>query len=105
MTLIIASTSAATKRAEIVSGKRGAPAVNLTGLSITPLDPISPDTQNRLQLDTPFKMRETYTEGDYDIVDGDILTVDSVDYPVRAVEKYEWDTTHYLHLIVEVVNG
>lgn len=50
-----------TKRSPAISsGKRGEPATNLVGLSGTPLDPVDPDIQRRLGLDTPHELLQTY---------------------------------------------
>jgi len=57
----MASVSASTKRnPAISSGKRGAAAEKLTGLSITPLDPVSNDIIERLALDSPVRLLQTF---------------------------------------------
>lgn len=53
--------SASTKRAPgIVSGRRGPAVVNLTGLTCTPLDPVDGETRQRLALDTPHSLVQTF---------------------------------------------
>jgi hypothetical protein len=57
----MATKSASTKRPPALSdGKRGAPATNLTGLKCTPLDPVSPEIQKRIALDTPMELLQTF---------------------------------------------
>lgn len=59
--LKLATVTASTKRSPaIASGKRGSPATNLTGLKCLPLDPVSPEIQRRLGLDTPNELLQTY---------------------------------------------
>lgn len=63
---------ASTKRQPVISGgKRGAPATNLTGLRSTPLDPLSPEIAERLALETPHTLLQTFVDGGdvfYDLV-------------------------------------
>lgn len=64
--------TASTKRQPAMSsGKRGAPVTNLTGLRSTPLDPLSPEIAERLALDTPHTLLQTFVDGGdvfYDLV-------------------------------------
>ena len=99
-----ANVTASTKRAPAISGgRRGAAAANLTSLSCTPLDPVDPELRARLGLDTPHELLQTFVDTALDIVQGDILTVSSVDYPIRAVG--DWAATAsmpaYKRLIIE----
>jgi hypothetical protein len=58
----MANVSAATKRNPTVdaNGKRGTATSSLTGLSITPLDPVDLEVVQRLALDSPVRMLETF---------------------------------------------
>ena len=58
----MAIVSATTKRNPTVdaNGKRSTATSNLTGLSITPLDPIDLEVSQRLGLDSPARMLETF---------------------------------------------
>lgn len=57
----MASVTASTKRnPAVASGKRGSAAENLTGLSITPLDPVTQDVVERLALESPVRLLETF---------------------------------------------
>lgn len=100
----MATVTASTKRAAIVSGKRAAPTTNLTGLAITPLDPVDPELQNRLHLDTPHELLQTFIPGDYDVLEGDVLVVAGVEYPVRRAAQWASGTRsggEFTHLVVE----
>jgi len=56
--------TASTKRAPGMSGgKRGAPTVNLTALKSTPIDPVDPEIRQRLALNTPNELMQTYVDG------------------------------------------
>lgn len=56
--------TASTKRSPgIVDGKRSGPVTFLTGVKSTPLDPVSPDIAQRLGLNTPHELLETFVDG------------------------------------------
>lgn len=96
--------SASTKRPPArAGGKRGSPATNLTALTCMPLDPIDSEIRQRFGLEGPMELLQTFVQKGLDIVEGDILTVSSVDYPIRAVGDWYWfgDDADYQHLIVE----
>ena len=60
----MATVTASTKRnPALVSGKRGAPVANLTGVKCTPLDPISAELANRLELETPHELLVAFADG------------------------------------------
>ncbi len=110
--LRIMNVSANTKRASVVSGKRGLPALYLTNISCMPLDPIGvSETRERVQrmgLNSPISLFQTVTEGDQDIRTGDILSVGSVDYAIRDIE--DWTNTVFaddalMRLILEKVDA
>lgn len=101
----MATVTASTKRSPIISGgKRGAPATQEASFACTPLDPIDSEVRQRLMLDTPNVILETFVEnadGSLDILVGDILVVGSVEYPIKACEDWYWRGTTYRHLFVE----
>ena len=100
----MASVTASTKRPPALSsGVRGAAEANLSSLSCFPLDPVDAELRGRLGIDTPHELLQTFVQGGLDIEEGDILTVSSVDYPIRAVEEWYWpnDSADYLRLVVE----
>lgn len=98
----LARETASTKRPPAASGgKRGEPEAHLTGIAIWPLVPVDPEIAYRLNLETPHELLQTFTE-ETDISEGDILTVSSVDYPVRAVADWPWRPTGDYRLVVIV---
>jgi hypothetical protein len=97
----LARVTASTKRATMTSGKRGAPTTNIASLMCTPLDPVDPEVRQRLVLDTPGEILQTFVDNDIDIVQGDTLVVGSKEYPVKAVADWVWRHTTYRQLIVE----
>ena len=98
--------TASTKRAPtIAGGKRGAAAAKITTLKCTPLDPLdsalSSDLRQRLALNTPHELLQTFVEANLDIERGDILVVGSEEYPIRACQEWTWRGTGYRHLVDE----
>ena len=98
----LATVSASTKRAPAISsGKRGAAATNLTGLLITPLDPIDPEIRQRLGLNTPHEVYITFVDTAVDIMEGDLLVVGSTEYPVRSVA--DWSAGSYMSAYKQII--
>lgn len=56
----MANVTASTKRATMTGGKRGLPVAKLSGLKCTPLDPVTADVIERLALESPVRLRETF---------------------------------------------
>ena len=57
----MANVSASTKRNPTISGgKRAAQTTSISGLSITPLDPVTQDVVERLALESPVRLLETF---------------------------------------------
>lgn len=99
----MASVTASTKRRvfDEAEGKVTAPTTNVASLSCTPLDPVDPELRERLALDTPHELLQTFTT-ETDIKDGDILVVAGKDYPIRAVADWTWDSSEtFLMLVLE----
>ena len=99
-----ATVSASTKRPPAISsGKRGAPVEKLASLACLPLDPVDAELRQRLGIDTPHEVLQTFTQNGLDIEEGDLLVVASVEYPIRAVEEWYWgpDSADTLRLVVE----
>jgi hypothetical protein len=98
----LAKVTASTKRSPAISsGKRGTPTTNVAILMCTPLDPVDAEVRQRLILDSPNIILETFVDNGVDILVGDILVVGSTEYPIKACEDYEWRGTTYRHLFVE----
>jgi len=64
-----ATVSASTKRPPtMASGKRGGTAENLTGLTCTPLDPVTPELAQTAGLEAPYELRQTFLDDGTDFV-------------------------------------
>jgi hypothetical protein len=101
----LATVEAITKRNPAKSGgKVGAPVEHLTGLKILPLMPVSKEIQEKYQLKSPRLSFVTYIQDVTDILHGDVLVVDSVDYNIIASSPWVgiWEC---LELVVEKVAG
>lgn len=97
-----ATLTASTKRSPALSaGKRGTPSTWLASFRCTPLDPVDPETRQRLGLLTPHEVLESYADGGLDILEGDLLVVDEAEYPIRSVGEWAWRGSNYVHMIVE----
>lgn len=93
--------TASTKRSPVIaSGKRGTPATQVSSLLCTPLDPVDPELRQRLALNTPHELLETFTK-ETGIVEGDILVVGSNEYPIRSCAEWEWRGSYFRRLVVE----
>ena len=101
--------TASTKRPPaIAGGKRGEPETFITDLPCAPLTPASAETRQRLALNTPIDLLQTFCDASFDVKAGDVLTVDEVDYAVRNVAEYPWrigSNASRLHVVVEQVKA
>ena len=99
----LATATLTTKRPPAISGgKRGVPVAYLTTpIKCTPLASVNPEIASRLNLGTPFELKEVYVFEDADIKEGDIATIDSIDYRVVAVAEWNFTGTDHLHVILE----
>lgn len=99
-----ATETASTKRPPDVSGgKRGTPSTNIASLACYPLVPIDAQLQERMHLEGAMKLWQTFAQGGLDILEGDLLCIDSTEYPVRYVEEWDWhpDSADRLLIVVE----
>jgi len=89
----------------MVDGKRGAKTVvdGLSGLKCTPLTPTDPEIRARLGLErSPHEVLQVSIHGNYDIRDGDDISIGGKDYPIRGIADYTWsDGVQSKRLIVE----
>jgi hypothetical protein len=100
----MASDTATVKRPpDIVSGKRGAPVLIADlELKVFPLMPLDPQVRATIPLDTPHQLLVTYTEGvDINLQEGDLLIIDSVEYPIKRIADWPYDDLQYFEIIVE----
>jgi hypothetical protein len=57
----LATVTASTKRSPAISGgKVGAPVTSVASLRCSPLDPVDPELRQRLSLETPHELLQTY---------------------------------------------
>jgi hypothetical protein len=65
----MASLACSTKRNPSISdGKRSTPTTNVSGLSCTPLDPVDPELQERIGIETPHTLLQTFVDDGTDYV-------------------------------------
>ena len=86
------TTTCATKRTPAMSGnKRGVPAAYLSGVPCSNSFPVDAETQRRLNLNTPYQLWVTYVFGDYDIIEGDTLTVaGEAERLINKINLWKW---------------
>jgi hypothetical protein len=99
----LATKTASTKRAPAPTATKhvGAPTTKLTGLKCLPLDPNLSDSVREAVSGAPYVPLQTMIHGDYDILEGDILVVDTVEYPIRVVRRFDWLDSEYRVIVVE----
>lgn len=101
--------NAQTLRSAWTNGKRGAPALHLTDLQCSALDPVDPGRKGELQqafkIESAHLLLETFVDGVQDIQGSDRLQItgDSKQYIVRGVAKWPQvgSLPAYTHLILE----
>jgi hypothetical protein len=83
-------------------GKREAASLRVSGVKCLPLDPVSEEIRQEIELSKPFQAKQTFIDSDVDVREKDIVVVDGVDYVVRAVGEWRWDNaTDTTRIIVE----
>jgi hypothetical protein len=102
----VASVTASTKRRPvIVDGKAGAPATNLASLKITrPVvvaEALARELRETLQLGTLVIIKQCFCQGDEDVKAGDVIVIDSVEYPIRMVNEYPFSNDVRKQIIFE----
>lgn len=98
----LATATASTQRTPAISGgKRGAPVTQIASLNCTPLDPLDAEIRQRLALETPHELLQTFVDNGLDIAPGDVLVQGAKEYPIRAVEDWVWRSTTYRLLVLE----
>lgn len=105
-----ATQSAIVLRATIVGGKRGLPVVHLSGLLVTPPQPLTGQESGailqRIGWDTPHTAWESFMVGHQDVINGDTISINGTNYTVRNVAKWTPYTTgeNFLHMVLEEVD-
>jgi hypothetical protein len=97
----LARLKATLKRAKLTNGVSGAPQLVDDGIFVTPIDPISSETQRRLKLESGFEMYECYCGDGEDIRKGDVMIVSATSYVVHAAETWQFLNGEYLKIILE----
>jgi hypothetical protein len=102
--LRVATVTASTKRPPaITSGKAGVPVTNLASLKCTRL--VLADDAKELretyQLGTLTNILQCFTQGDLDILTGDVLVIGSAEYPIRLVQAWPFGDDVRKRLILE----
>jgi len=88
---LLATVEASTKRsAGIVSGLESAYAEEIESLKCLPLDAVDPEIGQGIEGLGFREILQTQVQGGLDIIEGDLLRVDGVDYPIRAISEYYW---------------
>jgi len=101
---LLADVTASTKRSGgISSGLEAAYAEEIISLQCLPLDPVTAEIAQGFENLSFREILQTQVEGGLDIVEGDLLVVDSVEYPIRAIEDRTWrpDGKNYMLLYLE----
>ena len=93
----LANITVNTKRASLTAGYEA----YLYDLPCTPFAPVDPQTQLRLDLKTPHSTFQIFFQGEPDIKKGDLLVVDSVEFPVKYVAPWPWLNESRLMVVVE----
>lgn len=90
---------------QVVGGKRGEPVLAIPDTPCLPLDYVRADVAQRLGLDAPARLRQTFIDGTLNIPRGSFLVLDGKEkrYPIKATEPWDWsqDGGQYTHLVVE----
>lgn len=100
----LATKTASTKRRPKVSaGLSGAPVIHLGNIRCTPLNNASGGDELRItyKIETLNILLDTMVDDDEDIVQGDIMVMDDVEYPVRLVLRKHFRGETYRRVIVE----
>lgn len=101
---LMATVTASTKRSGgISSGLEAAYATEIVSLKCLPLDPVSAEIAQGFEGLSFREILQTQVEGGLDVVEGDLLVVNSTEYPIRAIEDRTWQPTseNYMVLYLE----
>lgn len=117
--LMMTATATTKRHPAISSNKRGDPVTNLESVNVTPV--MSPSTRGQQAIragigleGTAIQIYEIYTQSHThtdssssvtqmpDIVEGDTVTIDSVDYTVRWAEQQSATISMAAHLVIYI---
>lgn len=101
----LASVTASTKRGGgyDANGLEVAYTEEIASLACLPLDPVDPNVSLGIEGLGWHETLQTACQGGLDIVEGDLLVVAGIEYPVRAVADWLWppDAKVYMILFLE----
>lgn len=108
------TTQASTKRLTVDgTGQSTALGASLTCVDCADFTPVSAEIRNRLLLDTPNTLYETFVDCGADIAAGDYITAtnsmtvtNGKDYPIKAVEVWPWPGRggrNFRRVVVELI--
>lgn len=96
------ATATTTRSPAKAGGKVGDRVANIsTPFAVVPVMPITPEMIDRYRLRSPRESCVTHTQAVTDILEGDGITVDSVEYEVVGVAP--WPA--FLEIVLELVSG
>jgi hypothetical protein len=94
--------TASVLRAQINAyGIKGDYVVHIEELRCTPLDPVDPETREKMLLKSPYELFQVTVNGDLDIRKNDYLVMGTKEYPVQKLEKWMFRGTPFFILYVE----
>lgn len=100
----MAVVTASTKRSGgITDGLEVGYVESIASLKCFPLDPLVSELTPGIEGLGFRETLQTFTEGSLDIVEGDLLVVATVEYPVRSVSEWTWKDAEYKHLLLEEI--
>lgn len=93
----------------VVGGQRDDLVQTVPDMPCLPLDYVSAQIAQRLGLEAPARLRQTYIDGTLNIERGSYLVFDSGPkrYPIKATEPWDWggNGQQYTHLVVEATEA
>lgn len=87
-----------------VGGLEPNPTPVLSGIACLPLYPVNMEMKISMGVDPTTNLQATITFGDIDVLQGDIMIVDSGEFNIRWVETWAWRPTTpsgYYRILVE----
>ena len=102
LTTVTASTQ---RQGAVASGLSGDLAENLASLKCLPLDPLSPEVAATIGIEAFAETLMTMCQDGLDVLEGDVLVINSDTYKIRAVGQWTWrpTATATLMLILEEI--
>lgn len=100
------SSMTTTREPAYAGGKIGDPIAHLsTAVACLPVMPVTPEVAFSLNIDVPYELMETYLDGDIDVKEGDIATIDGAEYRIFGVGDWPWPGTSqaFKHLILRKI--